>query len=72
MKLTNRKEIWIQRNEETNSLTVAGEWYDTPAKTQFTKAEANEIFNCIKDAIQAKWPNMTVNSWIDAESGTLD
>ena len=71
-KLTERKTIWIQRNEETNSLTVSAGWFDDPYEGKFTKAEAKELFECIKQAINAKWPNMEINPWSDAEHGTLD
>ena len=72
MKLTARKELWIQRNEETNSLIISAEWFDGPTDHNLTRPEAKQLFTCIKEAINAKWPNMVLNPWSDAPAGTLD
>lgn len=74
MKLTKRKNIWIQRDEDTNALTVSGAWFEnyTRDEPKMTRQEAKQLFACIKEAINAKFPNLTVNPWLDAPPGTLD
>ena len=74
MKLTERKNIWIQRDEDTNALTVSGAWFDnyTYDEPKMTRREAKQLFDCIKEAINAKWPNLVINPWVGDEPGTLD
>lgn len=70
--ITNRKEIWIQREDESNDLTISGDWGGGPGPNHFTKAEAYTIFECVREALHSKFPNLVVNPWADDEHGTLD
>lgn len=75
MKLNEREKLWIQRNEDTNALTISGEWFDeygSDSEPMLSKLEANELFEIVKDTIKAKYPNIVINPWIDAPEGTLD
>ena len=76
MKLTERNKIWIHRWDGSNDLRICavcggGEVFLGDAKN-FSVREAEELFELIRDAIQAKYPNMVVNPWSDAQAGTLD
>ena len=68
--LENRTKVWIHRDAETNDLRICGEWQGH--KKVFTLPETNKLFECVKNAIQAQFPNLTVNPWTDAKHGTLD
>lgn len=75
MKLSERDKIWIHRYE-TNSLHIYANWNgigdSKREKNNFSHSESEELFNLIKDAIQAKYPNIVINPWSNAEHGTLD
>ena len=72
MKLTNRKKLWIHRDEDCNDLRVCGDWMCGEGPNKFTYAEAEQLFELIRDTVQAKYPNIVVNPWSDAQPGTLD
>lgn len=72
MKLSARKTLWIEREEVCNDLTISGVWGGGYGPKHLSKAEANELFDLIKDAIQAKYPNLAINPWSDGNPGTLN
>lgn len=76
MTLTERDKVWIHRSWASNGLYLCaawnGLWNDDKDKSNFSHEESKELFDLIKDAIQAKYPNITVNPWSNAEHGTLD
>jgi len=69
---TTRKKLWIEREDECNDLTISGEWGGGCGSEQLSKSEANELFEIIRDAIQAKYPNLVINPWSDGDPGTLN
>lgn len=70
MTLKDCDKIWIHRDEESNDLRICGEWMG--GIKVFNVDETTKLFECVKDAIQAKFPHITVNPWSDATHGTLD